>query len=85
MIINCQNLNMIQKQNTNNTMSIVIEYTTNTNYEIQIWIIKTYYKLYIHKIREHKIWKAQKIKMLKMLKPKRQTKPHKYLVNFYYY
>jgi hypothetical protein len=66
-------------------MSIVIEYTTNTNYEIQIWIIKIYYKLCIHKIREQKIWKAQKIKKFKILKPKRQIKPHKYLVNYFYY
>jgi len=56
-------------------MSIVIEFIANTNYEIQIWIIKTCCKLYIHKIKEHKILKAQKIRELKMLKPKKKTKP----------
>ncbi len=41
----------------------------NTNYEIQIQIIKACCKLYIHEIKQHKILKAQKIKDLKMLKP----------------
>jgi hypothetical protein len=48
-------------------MSIVLEFIANTNYEIQIWIIKTCCKLYIHKMRKHKILKAWKIKKLKML------------------
>jgi hypothetical protein len=57
-------------------MSIVIEFIANTNYEIQIWIIKIYLKLYNNKTREHKILKAQKIKeIITLLKPKRQTKP----------
>jgi len=41
-------------------MSIAIEFIANTNYEIQIWVIKTCYKLYTHKTREHKILKTQK-------------------------
>jgi hypothetical protein len=50
MIINSQNLNTINlKKNTNNTMSIVIEFIANTNYEIQVWVIKTCYKLYTQK------------------------------------
>jgi hypothetical protein len=32
-------------------MSIVIEFNANTNYEIQIWLIKICCKLYIHKIK----------------------------------
>jgi hypothetical protein len=56
-------------------MSIVIEFIVYTNYEIQIWIIITCCKLNTHKIREHKALKAQKIRELKMLKLKRQTKP----------
>jgi hypothetical protein len=39
-------------------MLIVIEFIANTNYEIQIQIIKTCCKLYTHKIREHKILKT---------------------------
>jgi hypothetical protein len=35
--------------------------------------MKITYKLYTHKTREHKLVKAQKIKELKMLKPKQQT------------
>jgi hypothetical protein len=50
-----------KKKNTNNTMSIVIEFIGNTNYEIHIWIIKTCCKLYIHKTTENKIFeKPQK-------------------------
>jgi hypothetical protein len=42
-------------------MSIVIEFIANTNYEIQIWIIKTCCcKLYTHKTKEHKILKKPK-------------------------
>jgi hypothetical protein len=56
MTITSQNLNTIQKYiYIKNTMSIVIEFIANTNYEIQIWIIKTCCKLYIHKLKEHKI------------------------------
>jgi hypothetical protein len=40
-----------------------------------LWIIKTCCKLYIHKIREHKILRAQKMRELKMLKPQKQIKP----------
>jgi hypothetical protein len=54
-------------------MSIFIEIIANTNYESQVWVIKTCYKLYTQKTREHKILKTQKIKMLKMLKPKKNT------------
>jgi hypothetical protein len=50
-------LNTITQKITNNTMSIVIEFIANTNYEIHIWINKTCCKLYIHKIK-----KAQNIK-----------------------
>jgi hypothetical protein len=35
-------------------------------------IMKVPYKLHTHKTREHKLLKAQKIKELKMLKPKQQ-------------
>jgi hypothetical protein len=57
-------------------MSSVIEFIANTNYEIQIWRIKIYLKLYSNKTREHKILKAQKIiEIITLLKPKRQTKP----------
>jgi hypothetical protein len=57
-------------------MSIVIEFIANTNYEIQIWRIKIYLKLYSKKTRKHKILKAQRIKeIITLLKPKRQTKP----------
>jgi hypothetical protein len=57
-------------------MSIVIEFIANTNYEIQIWIIKIYLKLYSKETRESKILKAQKIKeIITLLKPNRQTKP----------
>jgi len=66
---------MIIKKKINNTMSIVIEFIANTNNEIQIWIIKIYLKLYSNKTRESKILKAQKIKEITLLKPKRQTKP----------
>jgi hypothetical protein len=64
-----------KKKNTNNTLSNVIEFIANTNNEIQIWIIKICCKLYIHKLKKHKILKVQKTKELKMLKPKQQTKP----------
>jgi hypothetical protein len=57
-----------------NTMSIVIEFIANTNYEIQIWIIKTCGKIYTHKTKEHRILEAQKIRGLKMLKLERQIK-----------
>ncbi len=60
-----------KKKNINNTMSIIIEFIANTNYEIQTWTIKTCCKLHTHKIREYKILKAQKIRKLKMLKPKK--------------
>jgi hypothetical protein len=40
-----------------------------------LWIIKTCWKLYIHKIKEHKILRAQKMRELKMLKPQKQIKP----------
>jgi hypothetical protein len=56
-------------------MSIAIAFITNTNYEIQIWIIKTCCKFYIHKIKDKKILKTYKIKEFKMLKPKRKIKP----------
>jgi len=56
-------------------MSIVIEFIGNTDYESQIWIIKTCCKLYIHKIKEQKILKAHKIRELKMLKPKKKLNP----------
>jgi len=47
-------------------MSIVIEFIPNTNYEIQIWIIKTCCcKLYTHKTKEHKILKTQKVQNAK--------------------
>jgi hypothetical protein len=59
-------------------MSIVIEFIANTNYEIQIWIIKTCCKLYIHKIKEHKILKAQKIRELKMLTTQTTNKTLKF-------
>jgi hypothetical protein len=75
MTIISQNFNTIKKEKYQfNTMSIVIEFIANTNYEIQIWIIKTCCKFYIHKIKKHKILKVQKIKELKMLKTKQQTK-----------
>jgi len=61
MTIISQNLNMIKKKkNTNNTMSIVIEFIANTNYETHIGIIKTCCKLYIHKTTEKKIFKSPK-------------------------
>jgi hypothetical protein len=60
MTIISQNLNTITQKITNNTMSIVIEFIANTEYEIQIWIIKTCCKLYIHKIKKPKILKAPK-------------------------
>jgi hypothetical protein len=34
-------------------MSIVIEFIADTDYENQIWIIKTCCKLYIHKIKKN--------------------------------
>jgi hypothetical protein len=71
--ITSQNLDQ-EKKNINNTMSIVIEFIANTNYEIQIWIVKTCGKIYTHKTKEHRILEAQKIRELKMLKPKRQIK-----------
>jgi len=41
---------------------IVIEFIENTNFKIQMWIMKITYKLYTHKTtREHKILKAQKL------------------------
>jgi hypothetical protein len=40
-----------------------------------LWIIKTCCQLYIHNIREHKISKAQKIRELKMLKPRKRLNP----------
>jgi len=55
-----QNLNTITQKITNNTMSIVIEFIANTNYEIHIWINKTCCKLYIHKKKNHKMLKAKK-------------------------
>ncbi len=61
MTIISQNLNMIKKRkNTNNTMSIVIEFIANTNYETHIWILKTCCKLYIHKTTENNIFKSPK-------------------------
>jgi hypothetical protein len=56
-------------------MSIVIKFIAITNYEIQTWILKTCCMIYIHKIKNKKIFKVQKIKKLKMIKPKQQTKP----------
>jgi hypothetical protein len=56
-------------------MSIVIEFIEYTKYEIQIWIIKTCCELNTHKIREHKTLKGHKIRDLKMLKFRIQTKP----------
>ncbi len=47
-------------------MSIVIEFIADTNCEIQIWIIKTCCKLYIHKIlKAQKIERAQNAKTQK--------------------
>jgi hypothetical protein len=43
------------------------EFIANTNYEIQIWIIKTCCKLYIHKMRKHKILKSSKLNLKKNL------------------
>jgi hypothetical protein len=37
--------------------------------------MKIPYKLYTHKTTENKLLKAQKIKELKMLKPKQQIEP----------
>jgi hypothetical protein len=56
-------------------MPIVIEFIENTNFKIQMWIMKITHKLYIHKTKKQKLLKAQKIRQLKMLKPKQQTKP----------
>jgi hypothetical protein len=56
-------------------MLIVIKCIENINFKIQMWIMKITYKLYTHKTRENKIWKAQKTIELKMLKPKQQTEP----------
>jgi hypothetical protein len=56
-------------------MPTIIEFIKNTNFKIQMWIMKITCELYIHKTRKDKILKAQKIKKLKMLKPKQQTKP----------
>jgi hypothetical protein len=52
-------------------MLFVIEFIANTKNEIQIWIIKTFGKIYIHQTKEHKILEAQKIRELKMLKPRK--------------
>lgn len=73
MIINSQNLNTIKKKEKyqQHNVNPVIEFIANTNNEIQIWVIKTCYKLYTHKTREHRILKTQMLKMLKMLKPKK--------------
>jgi len=54
MTIISQNLNTIRKNKINNTMSIVIEFIEYTNYEIQIWIIKTCCKLNTDKIHSTK-------------------------------
>jgi hypothetical protein len=74
--IKFQNFKHDQKEkNVNNTMPIVIEFIENTNFKIQMWIMKIAYKLYTYKTREHKILKAQKSGNSKLLKPKQQTKP----------
>jgi len=71
MTIIFQNFNMIIKKKINNTMSIVIAFIANANYEIQIWIFKIYFKFYSNKTRKHKILKVQKIKeIIILLKPK---------------
>jgi hypothetical protein len=74
MTIISQNLHTITQKITNNAMSIVIEFIANTDYEIQIWIIKTCCKLYILKIKKaQNIESPKKIRKLKMLKPKKKT------------
>jgi len=65
--INSQNSTHNQKGKYN-SMPIVIEFIGNTNFKIQMWIMKNSCKFYIHKTRKHKILKNQKIKKLKMLR-----------------
>jgi hypothetical protein len=68
MTIISQTSTQSKKKNIDNAMLIVIEFVANTNYEIQIQIIKTCCKLYyIHK-RKHKILKAPKLRELKNVK-----------------
>jgi hypothetical protein len=55
-------------------MPFVIEFISNTNYEIQIGILKTCCKFYNHKSRKHKILKAQKTKKLKNVKTQKRKK-----------
>jgi phage anti-repressor protein len=55
-------------------MPIVIEFTENTRFKIQVWIMKITNKLYTHKTKKHKIIKIQKIKEVKMLNPNNKQK-----------
>jgi hypothetical protein len=57
-----------KRENVNNSMPIVIEFIGNTNFKIEMWIMKISCKFYIHKTRKHKILKNRKIKKLKMLR-----------------
>jgi len=41
-------------------MTIVIEFIGNTNFNIQMWIIKISCKHYTHKTKDHKILKPEK-------------------------